>query len=43
MNNPITSTEIEIVINPPPAPVGGKKNTQNQMVSQVNSIKHLEN
>ena len=40
MNNPITSTEIEAVIK--------KKNSQkikaqDQMASQENSIKHLEN
>ena len=41
MNNPITSTEIEAVIKknlPPPT----QKNPQDQMVSQENSIKHLE-
>ena len=41
MNNPITSTEIEALIkkNLPPHQ---KKKTQDQMVSQENSIKHLE-
>ena len=39
MTNPITSTEIEAVIkNLPP-----KTKAQDQMASQENSIKHLEN
>ena len=37
MNRPITSTEIEIVIKYHPT-----KKAQDQMASQVNSIKHLE-
>jgi len=37
MNNPITSTEIEAVIKNLP-----KNKSQDQMASQVNSIKHLE-
>ena len=37
MNNPITSTEIEVVIKNLP-----KNKSPNQMASQVNSIKHLE-
>ena len=37
MNNPITSTEIEAVIKS-----SQKTKTQDQMASQVNSIKHLE-
>ena len=40
MNNPITSTEIEAVIqNLPPAK---KTKAQEQMASQENSVKHLE-
>ena len=38
MNNPITSTEIESVIKNLPK----KTNTQDQVASQQNSIKHLE-
>ena len=37
MNNPITSTEIEIVIKNHP-----KTKSPGQMTSEVNSIKHLE-
>ena len=37
INNPITSTEIETVIKS-----SQKTKTQDQMASQVNSIKHLE-
>ena len=37
INRPITSTEIETVIKNLPA-----NKAQDQMVSQVNSIKHLE-
>ena len=37
MNNPITSTEIEAVIK-----ISPKTKTQDQMVSQENSVKHLE-
>ena len=37
MNNPITSTEIKTVIKS-----SHKTKTQDQMASQVNSIKHLE-
>ena len=37
MNRPITSTEIETVIKNLPT-----KKVQDQMASQVNSIKHLE-
>ena len=37
MNNPITSTEIETVIKS-----SHKTKTQDQIASQVNSIKHLE-
>ena len=37
MNNPITSTEIKAVIKNLP-----KNRAQDQMVSQENSIKHLE-
>ena len=37
MNNPITSTEIEVVIKNLP-----KTKAQDQMSSQKNSIKHLE-
>ena len=37
MNNPITSTEIETVIK-----ISQKTKPQDQMVSQENSIKHLE-
>ena len=40
MNNPITSTEIEAVIKNLPCP---PKKAQDQMASQENSIKHLEN
>ena len=36
MNNPITSTDIETVIKSP------KKQAQDQMTSQENSIKHLK-
>ena len=39
MNNPITSTEIEAVIKNLPQ----KTKTQDQVASQENSIKHLEN
>ena len=39
MNNPITSTEIEAVIKN----LRKKTKAQNQMASQENSIKHLEN
>ena len=45
MNNPITTTEIEVVIkNLPPHyhPLPKKKKAQDQMASQENSIKHLE-
>ena len=38
MNNPITSTEIVAVIKYLP-----KTKAQDQMISQENSIKHLEN
>ena len=38
MNNPNTSTEIEVVIKKSPK----KTKTQDQMASQENSIKHLE-
>ena len=38
MNNPITSTEVEAVIKKFPQ----KTNTQPQMSSQENSVKHLE-
>ena len=38
MNNPITSTEIEAVIKNLP-----KAKAQDQIASQENSIKHLEN
>ena len=38
MNRPITSTEIETVIKYLPT----NKKAQDQMASQVNSIKHLE-
>ena len=38
MNRPITSNEIETVIKNLPT-----KKVQDQMASQVNSIKHLEN
>ena len=38
MNNPITSTEIEVVIKNLP-----KRKVQDQMASQENSIKHLDN
>ena len=38
MNNPIISTEIEVVIENLP-----KTKAQDQMVSQENFIKHLEN
>ena len=38
MNNPITSTEIEAVIK-----ISQKAKAQDQMASQENSIKHLEN
>ena len=38
MNNPITSTEIEAVIKNLP-----KTKAQDQMASQENSIKHLQN
>ena len=38
MNNPITSTEIEAMIKNLP-----KTKAQDQMTSQENSIKHLEN
>ena len=38
MNNPIISTEIEAVIKNLP-----KTKAQDQMASQENSIKHLEN
>ena len=37
MNNPITSTEIEVVIKKPL-----KTKAQDQMASQENSIKHLQ-
>ena len=40
MNKPITSTEIEAVIKNLPCP---PKKAQDQMASQENSIKHLEN
>ena len=40
MNSPITSTEIEAVIKNLPCP---PKKAQDQMASQENSIKHLEN
>ena len=39
MNNPITSTEIEAVIKNLPK----KTKAQDQMASQENSVKHLEN
>jgi len=38
INNPITSTEIEAVIKNLP-----KRKVQDQMASQENSIKHLDN
>ena len=38
MNNPITSTEIEVVIKTLPKKTKG----QDQMASQENSIKHLK-
>ena len=38
MNNPITSTEIEAMIKNLP-----KTKAQDQMTSQENSLKHLEN
>ena len=38
MNNPITSTEIEVVIKK----ISPKTKAQDQMASQENSIKHLE-
>ena len=38
MNNPITSSEIEAVIKNLP-----KRRVQDQMASQENSIKHLDN
>ena len=38
MNNPITSTEIDTVVKNLP-----KTKAQDQMVSQENCIKHLEN
>ena len=40
MNNPITSTEIEAVIL---KKISQKTKAQDQMASQENSIKHLEN
>ena len=42
MNNQITSTEIEALIKKKSTPHQKKKKTQDQMVSQENSIKHLE-
>ena len=39
MNNPITSTEIKTMIKKKKSP---KPKAQGKMVSQVNSIKHLE-
>ena len=39
MNNPITSTEIEAVIKK----ISPKTKAQEQVASQENSIKHLEN
>ena len=39
MNNPVTSTEIEAVIKNLPK----KTKAQDQMASQENSVKHLEN
>ena len=38
MNNPITSTEIEAVVK-----ISQKTKAQDQMASQENSIKHLQN
>jgi len=42
MNNPITSTKIEAVIKKKKKKNSQKTKSQDQMVSQENSIKHLE-